>query len=176
VIGATRRQAMMGALAVPTLAGMPQWRWQHGEASVLLHDPHLPLGRRFADAGHAQGGQVVELAGDRIRLARTVFAARPALVAGVSLSADALLVEEVGREHGYGRVALLDGSADSCGMLECSLGWTALGRMAEAAADSWVDALASYAVRPGQAAAMPIPQAQASVAGAALGWILVPRG
>ena len=56
MIRATRRAAMMGALAVPTIAGLVHWRWKHGERSVLLHDPALAAGRRFAEAGAARGG------------------------------------------------------------------------------------------------------------------------
>ena len=41
MIRTTRRAAMMGALAVPTVAGLAHWRWKHGERSVLLHDPAL---------------------------------------------------------------------------------------------------------------------------------------
>ena len=36
-----------------------------------------------------------------IRFARTVFDRRPSLVLGVSRQADAVLIEEVGREAGY---------------------------------------------------------------------------
>ena len=54
---ATRRSVMAGgfagALAVPTLAGLAGWRWRNGEGSVLLFDPSLEAGRRFADAGLA---------------------------------------------------------------------------------------------------------------------------
>jgi hypothetical protein len=30
MIRTTRRAAMMGALAVPTVAGLALWRWKHG--------------------------------------------------------------------------------------------------------------------------------------------------
>lgn len=175
MIRASRREAMMGALAVPTLAGLPQWRWQHGEASLLLHDPALAAGRRFAAAGTVRGGQVVALAGDRIRQTRRLLAANPALVAGVSLAADALLVEEVAREHGYVRVALLAGGAEACGVHECSPGWQALGRMAQGAGGSWIEALADYAVQPGGKGDVPATPAAADSA-AVLGWVLARKG
>lgn len=175
-IKASRREAMMGALAVPTLAGLPQWRWQHGEASILLHDPALALGRRFAEAGAARGGKVVELAGDRIRLARQVLASRPAMVAGVSLAADALLVEEVAAEAGYTRVALFTGTGTSCTADVCHAGWTALGRMAQGAGANWVEALADYAVKPGGAAEVAATPAMPSDSAAVLGWVLAARG
>lgn len=93
---ATRREAMMGALAVPAVAGMP--RLKPAAAPLLLLDPTLAAGRRLAEA---HGGEVLAIAGDRIRFARAVFERRPSLVLGVSRHADALLIEEVGREAGY---------------------------------------------------------------------------
>lgn len=175
MIRASRREAMMGALAVPTLAGLPQWRWQHGEASLLLHDSSTAAGRRFAAAGKARGGQVVELAGDRVRQMRQLLAANPALVAGVSLAADALLVEEVAREHGLVRVALLGGAADACGVHDCRPGWQALGRMAQGAGGRWIEALAEYAVQPGGKSMVPAaPLAADSTA--VLGWVLARKG
>lgn len=175
MIRASRREAMMGALAVPTLAGLPQWRWQHGEASVLVHDAALAAGRRFAAAGTARGATVVALSGDRIRQARRLLAGNPALVAGVSLAADALLMEEVAREHGYVRVALFQGAADACGTQECAAGWQALGRMAEGAGPNWIEALADYAAKPrgaGQVTATPVGDDATAV----LGWVLARKG
>ena len=99
MISTTRREAMMGALAVPAVAGVP--RWKLGTAALLLHDPALAAGRRLAEAHQ---GEVLAIHGDRIRFARAVFERRPSLVVGVSRPADALLIEEVGREAGYGPV------------------------------------------------------------------------
>lgn len=93
---ATRREAMLAALAVPAVAGMP--RLKRGTAPLLVHDPSLAAGRRMAEA---HGGEVLAIEGDRIRFARAVFERRPSLVIGVSRHADALLIEEVGREAGY---------------------------------------------------------------------------
>jgi hypothetical protein len=65
---------------------------------VLLHDPSLEAGRRFAEA---YGGEALPIEGDRIVFARAVFERHPAYVVGVSRPADALLIEEVAREAGY---------------------------------------------------------------------------
>ena len=97
---ATRREAMLAALAVPATAGMPRIAAARGRAAVLVHDPSLAAGRRFAEA---YGGEALPIEGDRIRFARAVFAKRPAFVVGVSRPADALLIEDVGREAGYVR-------------------------------------------------------------------------
>ena len=98
---ATRREALKGALAVPTFAGLPQWRWRHGTRVLLLHDPSLEAARQVAAVGAARGEEVLAIDGDRIRFARDVFARRPAYVVGVSRPADALLIADVGREAGY---------------------------------------------------------------------------
>jgi hypothetical protein len=97
-VKATRREALMGALAVPAVAALPGVALARGGSAVLLHDPLLEAGRRLAEAHQ---GQVLAISGDRIRFARAVFAQRPALVIGISRAADALLIEDVGREAGY---------------------------------------------------------------------------
>ena len=101
MIATTRREALMGALAAPALAGWPTMAWARGEDALLLHDASLEAGRRFAEAGRLQGRRVLAIEGDRIRFARAVFESGPALVMGVSRPVDALLIEDVGREAGY---------------------------------------------------------------------------
>jgi hypothetical protein len=98
---ASRREALRGALAVPAIAGLPKWRWRHGETSLLLYDPALEAGRRLAATSEAPRSGALAITGDRIRFAREAFARRPALVVGISRPADALLIEDVGREEGY---------------------------------------------------------------------------
>ncbi len=95
---ATRRRVLAGALAAPALAGLPCVAMARGSDPVLLHDPSLDVGRRFAEA---YGGKSLPIEGDRIRFARAVFERRPAFVVGISRPADALLIEDVAREAGY---------------------------------------------------------------------------
>ena len=95
---ATRRGVLAGALAAPAVAGLPRVASARAGQALLLHDPSLKAGRRFAEA---YPGEALAIAGDRIRFARAVFEQRPAFVVGVSRPADALLIEEVGREAGY---------------------------------------------------------------------------
>lgn len=175
MIRATRRSILAGALAVPTIAGLASWRWRHGERSLLVHDPALEAGRRFAAAGQTRGGEVLAIEGDRIRFARSALERQPALIAGVSRHADALLIEDVAREAGYRRVAVLRGNAGRCEGHDCEAGWGSLGSMARGAGSGWVEALAEYGVQPGQtgqlaAARLPAP----ADAGLVLGWVLTP--
>ena len=95
---ATRRGVLAGALAVPAVAGVPRLASARTGGAVLLHDASLEAGRRFAEA---YGSEALPIEGDRIRFARAVFEQRPAFVVGVSRPADALLIEDVGREAGY---------------------------------------------------------------------------
>jgi hypothetical protein len=80
------------------MAGLPRAASAHAGEALLLHDPSLAAGRRFAAA---YSGEAVAIEGDRIRLARAVFEQRPAFVVGISRPADALLIEEVAREADY---------------------------------------------------------------------------
>ena len=95
---ATRRETLLAALAVPAVAGMPKLAQARTGGAVLLHDPTLEEARRAVEA---HGGEALAIEGDRIRFARKVFERRPSLVLGVSRQADAVLIEEVGREAGY---------------------------------------------------------------------------
>jgi len=100
MISATRREALLGALAIPAVAGVP--RIERNVPTVVVLDPTLAASRRIAAA---YDGQIVTIEGDAIRLARALFERRPWLVVGVSRPADALLIEEVGREAGYALVS-----------------------------------------------------------------------
>ena len=95
---ATRRGVLAGAAALPAAAGLTGTASARGGTALLVHDPSLAAGRRFAEA---YGGEALPIEGDRIRFARAVFARRPAFVVGISRPADGLLIEDVAREAGY---------------------------------------------------------------------------
>ena len=124
MISTTRREALMGALAVPAAAGLPGVALARSNSALLLHDPTLVAGRRLAQA---HGGEALAIEGDRIRFARAVFERRPLLVIGISRPADALLIEDVAREAGY--VLVGEGAASLREMIEVAadrgtvLGW-----------------------------------------------------
>jgi hypothetical protein len=101
MIRATRRAALAGALALPAAASLAKSPRRKASGTILLHDPSLAEGHRFAAAAGARGDKAVPIEGDRIRFARAVFGRTPALVIGVSRSADRFLIEDVGREAGY---------------------------------------------------------------------------
>ena len=131
-----------------------------------------PLCRRRGRAGRA----VRAIEGDRIRLARDVFAKRSALIAGVTRHADFILIEDAAREAGYRPAATIYGRARQCGGHECQPGWQSLGRMARMAGGHWVEALAEFAVKQGGAASLAAaPLAGGADAGLVLGWVLAPR-
>ncbi|HSG54904.1 MAG TPA: hypothetical protein VLA45_05575 [Paracoccaceae bacterium] len=164
-------------MAVPTVAGLARWRWQHGSHTGLVHDASLAAGTRFALAGAAAGRPSVQVHGDTIRFARDLVATRPSLIAGVTRHADALLIAEVAAEAGYVLAAELRGDAKGCTGNSCDGSFVALTRMAVGAGGLWAEAFATWAANP-QGTTVP----QASSPGwftdrdLALGWLLVPRG
>ena len=112
MIRASRRAALAGALALPAVASLAKSPKRKPSGTVLLHDPSLEAGRRFAASAQARGDEVFAIEGDRIRFARAMFKRAPALVVGVSRAADAVLIEDVGREAGYMPVAVPGPLAD----------------------------------------------------------------
>jgi len=161
-------------IAAPALAYPAGWPAAAG-SSVLVYDPALEAGRRLAAAGSAHQGALLALKGDRIRFARKLLAGRPGLIAGISRSADALLIEEVAREAGYARTALFRGASGGCIAHDCRRGWEALGRAMEASCGDWPEALASCAGLAGSPAGGSGPAAAADLdAGSALGWVIAP--
>jgi hypothetical protein len=85
-VKASRRGVLAGAAAVSAWPGCRARPRPAGGNAVLLHDPSLEAGRRFAEA---YGGEALPIEGDRIRFARAVFARAPSYVVGVSRPADA---------------------------------------------------------------------------------------
>jgi hypothetical protein len=171
---------LAGALAVPTVAGLSGWQWRqavaHPGQPLLLFDPSLDAGQRFARTGEAAGGTPQELAGDPVRLMQGLLAARPALIAGISRHADAVLAVEAAQEAGYVLAGEMLGDAAGCSANTCHAAWVPLTRMAVYAGANWAEALAAWAQDP-QARTAPAFAAAptARAAETALGWVLVPR-
>ncbi|MES2699659.1 MAG: hypothetical protein V4647_08625 [Pseudomonadota bacterium] len=169
---------LAGALAVPTVAGLGGWRWRQGAANpgdaLLLYDPSLAAGRRFAEAG---GSSARALQGDPVRLMQALLPARPALIAGISRHADAVLAIEAAGEAGYVLAAEMLGDTQQCSANTCDGGWVPLTRMAVGAGPAWVEALAGWAIDP-QARELPAADARSVHRSdeTALGWVLLPRG
>ncbi|GAA0271692.1 hypothetical protein GCM10009127_09930 [Alteraurantiacibacter aestuarii] len=173
----TRRNMLLGALAVPTVAGLARWRWQYGAHSGLVHDPSLDAGQRFAAAGRAAGTSSRAIEGDTIRFAQELVASRPALIAGVSRHADALMIGEVALEAGYTLAAEIRGQSEGCECFTHDSAWLPLARMAVGARHDWAERFAGWAARPdGTAEAMSIAARRQPDRELALGWLLVPRG
>jgi hypothetical protein len=106
VIRATRRAALAGALALPAAASLAKAGKRKPSGTVVVYDPTFQGARSFAVSAQLQGANPVRIQGDRIRFARALFERMPALVVGVSRSADAVLIEDVAREAGYMPVAV----------------------------------------------------------------------
>lgn len=167
---------LASALAVPTLAAAPRWRWQYGSRSGLVHDAGLAAGRRFAAAAAAAGVASLAVEGDRVRFARALAAARPALMAGITRHADALMIADVAAEEGYVPAAELLGGPEGCSGNCAESGFVALTRLVVQAGACWPEVFGSWAADP-QASA-PLPDTAEAVPAdgqLAIGWLLVPR-
>jgi hypothetical protein len=174
MISTSRRGLMAGALAVPTLAGLASWRWKHGEQALLLHDPTLVAGLRFADAAQGRSRAV---RGDRVRFMHGELLSKPALVVGVTRHADQFLMADIAREHGYVEAAILHARQGRCMGNQCRPGWGALARLGNVAGAGWAEALAEYAINPGGDLSGAVAgRIAAADKGLVLGWVLAPRG
>jgi hypothetical protein len=143
-----------------------------------VYQPTLEAGRRFAAVSEARGAHVLSIEGDLVRFARPLFERKPAVVVGVTRWSDAVLIEDVGRETGYLSVAVLRGPATTgCIADESAAVWPALCRMAKAAGDGWIEALADFAVGSTGATAQqsaPPPTGMAD-SRQVTGWVLAPK-
>ena len=106
MIRATRRAALAGALALPAAASLAKSSVRAPTGTMILYDPSYEGARSFAASARGPGTEALAIHGDRIRFARALFARTPALVVGVSRSADAVLIADVGREAGYVPIAV----------------------------------------------------------------------
>lgn len=103
--GLSRRAFVATAASVPALLGAaPAPAVGATGAALLLYDPQVEAGRRFAARAATLGTRAVPLVGDRVALLRPLLGGVPALW-GVSRHADALLVADIAHEQGF-RVAL----------------------------------------------------------------------
>ncbi|MFC3444112.1 hypothetical protein ACFOKF_23490 [Sphingobium rhizovicinum] len=112
---------------------------------LLLHDPELSAGRRFAARAHYLGGQAVALEGDRVRQMRALLAISPAAIFAVTRRSDELLVGEIAAEAGYRRVALV--RHDRGGVTaKRALDGAAVARLAHLSGAAWPEAFAELAL------------------------------
>jgi hypothetical protein len=75
-----------------------------GPECLTLFDPDAPAAQAFAAS---RGGRIVPIKGDRIRLARRLFAkGAPSRLTVIGRHADQVLLAEAAREQGYRTVGL----------------------------------------------------------------------
>jgi len=98
------RRTVLAAAATLAGAAAAKSAIAKGAEALILFDPAEPAARAFAAS---QGGRAVPIKGDRIRLARRLFASgAPGRLTVISRHADQLLLAEAAREQGYRSVAL----------------------------------------------------------------------
>jgi hypothetical protein len=99
--GPNRRSVLGAAVVMAGAATAPAAvaKAAAGPPSLTLFDPAEPAARAFAAA---RGGERLAIEGDRIRLARRLFARdAPARLTVVGRHADLILLAEAAWEHGY---------------------------------------------------------------------------
>ena len=104
-MGPNRRTVLAVAATLAGAVAAKSAVAQAAEAEPLtLFDPDEPAARAFAAS---QAGRAVPIEGDRIRLARRLFAKdAPGSLTIIARHADQLLLAEAAREHGYRPIAL----------------------------------------------------------------------
>ncbi|NWK94485.1 hypothetical protein DM806_02085 [Sphingobium lactosutens] len=164
----SRRGFMAGvALTSATLAGS---RAAAAVPPLLLHDPGLAAGRRFAARATALDGESIAIEGERVRCMQALLARRPSALFGVTRRADALLIGEIAGEAGYRPVASVRHGADRM-VADCTRDGAAIAALARLAGAGWPEAFADLALR-GVARCKREPSA---VIEPAFSWMLVRR-
>lgn len=112
---------------------------------LLLHDPQLSAGRRFAARAQLLGVQPVALAGDRVRQVRRLLCSAPAAIFAVTRRSDELLVGEIAAEEGYRRVALVRHGNGST-VAHCAPDGATIAKLAQLSDGTWPEAFAELAL------------------------------
>jgi len=102
--GPDRRTVLAAAGALASVATVARASDRDRLEALTLFDPAEPVARAFAAS---QAGRKAPIEGDRIRLARRLFAGnRPGRLTVVGRHADLLLLTDAAREAGYRPVSL----------------------------------------------------------------------
>lgn len=166
--GLSRRGFLASAaMASAALAG---GRAEAATLPLLLHDPALAAGRRFAARAQNLGGQAVALHGDRVRQMQVLLAHSPAAIFAVTRRSDELLVGEIAAEAGYRRMALVRHEKGHI-MANCGSAGAAVARLAHLSGAAWPEAFAELALEKAvQCAAAPDDWVMP-----ALSWVMIRR-
>lgn len=130
------------AIASAALAG---GRAEAATVPLLLHDPDLAAGRRFADRAHYLGGQAVALDGDRVRQMQALLASAPVAIFAVTRQSDELLVGEIAAEAGYRRTAMLR-HGNGPMVANCASDGAIIAKLAHISQANWPEAFAELAL------------------------------
>ncbi|MBU0931853.1 MAG: hypothetical protein KJ585_07630 [Alphaproteobacteria bacterium] len=156
------------ASAVVASAALASGRAEAATVPLLLHDPELSAGRRFAARAQWLGAQSVALAGDRVRQMQALLVSAPAAIFAVTRRSDELLVGEIAAEAGYRSMALVRHDKGRM-TANCASDGAAVARLAYLSGAAWPEAFAELALdKAGQCAA-----ASESLTMPAFSWVMV---
>jgi hypothetical protein len=142
----TRRGFLASAAVASALAGSSGAMAARPGGALLLHDPGLYAGQRFAARAAVLGGASLALEGDRVRQLRGLLADQPATLFGITRRSDELLIGEIAAEAGYRRVALVLHRAVGVMVPICAPDGATIGTLARLAGARWPEAFAELAL------------------------------
>ncbi|WP_311267632.1 hypothetical protein [Sphingobium sp. WCS2017Hpa-17] len=163
------RRGFLASVAVAS-AALAGGRVEAATVPLLLHDPELPAGRRFATRAHYLGGQAVAIEGDRVRQMQALLASAPAAIFGVTRRSDELLIGEIAAEAGYRRMALVR-HGNGPMMANCASDGASIAKLAQLSDAAWPEAFAELALdKMGRCAVPPDSKMMP-----ALSWVMIRR-
>jgi hypothetical protein len=163
------RRGFLASAAVAS-AALAGGRAEAATVPLLLHDPELMAGRRFAARAHYLGGQVVALEGDRVRQMQALLATSPVAIFAVTRRSDELLIGEIAAEAGYRRMALVRHEKERM-TANCGSDGAAVARLAHLSGAAWPEAFAELALdKAGHCAVAPDSKMVS-----ALSWVMIRR-
>lgn len=162
------RRGFLASAAVAS-AALAGGRVEAATVPLLLHDPELGAGRRFAARAQLLGGRAVALEGDLVRQMRALLAGYPAAIFAVTRRSDELLVGEIAAEAGYRRIALVRHGADGGIATRCTADGASVHALAQLSGMAWPEAFAELALdKVGQCVVASHSRTQS-----ALSWVMV---
>ncbi|MBV2149014.1 hypothetical protein KRZ98_12050 [Sphingobium sp. AS12] len=142
----TRRGFLASAAVASALAGSGGAMAARTGGALLLHDPGLGAGQRFAARAGALGAASLALEGDRVRQVRGLLTDEPSALFGITRRSDELLIGEIAAEAGYRRVALVLHRAVGVMVPICAPDGATIGTLARLAGTRWPEAFAELAL------------------------------
>jgi len=107
------RRLFLSTSSAAFLCGGPAAAANTSSHGVMVYDPALVGGTRFADRVRQNMKHAQPIEGDRIRFSQSVLSTRPDFIAGVSRGSDYLLITDAARDQGFKEVTRIQHRSDN---------------------------------------------------------------